>query len=162
MTIQLEYLDNSLLLKVDKKLPNSIKFQIEFYGFMYNKEDQNIFINSSIDFDLSELIEFLNNNKIEFNLCNETKKILEKQTKKLNDFKVKIDSLIETKENIDEDNFKEFCKSVDYLNRPLKLHQENSLYHVDKANCAANFSVPGSGKTSVVLAFYEKLKLKNQ
>ena len=162
MTIQLEYLDNSLLLKTDKKLPNSIKFQIEFYGFKSSQDEQNVFLNSSVDFDLGELIEFLNSNKIELNLCDKTKKILEDQTNKVNSFKVKIDFLREAKENIDTNSFNEFCASVDYLNRPLKPHQEKSLYHLDKANCAANFSVPGSGKTSVVLAFYEKLKLKKE
>ena len=162
MTIQLEYLDNSLLLKTDKKLPNSIKFQIEFYGFKSSQDKQNVFVNSSVDFDLGELIEFLNSNKIELNLCDKTKKILEDQTNKVNSFKVKIDFLREAKENIDTNSFNEFCASVDYLNRPLKPHQEKSLYHLDKANCAANFSVPGSGKTSVVLAFYEKLKLKKE
>ena len=74
MTIQLDYLDNKLLLKTDKKLPNSIKFQIQFYGFQSSQTDQNIFINSSVDFDLSELIEFLKNKKIQFNLCDKTKK----------------------------------------------------------------------------------------
>ena len=37
-----------------------------------------------------------------------------------------------------------------------------SLYHLYNAGCAANFSVPGSGKTSVVLAFYEKLRLEEK
>ena len=136
MTIQLEYLDNSLLLKTDKKLPNSIKFQIEFYGFKSSQDEQNVFLNSSVDFDLGELIEFLNSNKIELNLCDKTKKILEDQNNKVNSFKVKIDFLREAKENIDTNSFNEFCASVDYLNRPLKPHQEKSLYHLDKANCA--------------------------
>lgn len=162
MNIKLEYLDNKLLLKTDKKLPNSIKFQIQFYGFKSNQTDQNNFINTSADFDLSELIEFFNNNKIELNLCDKTKKILKNQTSKVNNFKEKIEFLREAKDNIDEDNFKKFCASVNYLKRSLKPHQEKSLYHLQKANCAANFSVPGSGKTSVVLAFYEKLKLKNE
>ena len=92
----------------------------------------------------------------------QNKKILKNQTSKVNNFKDKIEFLREAKDNIDEDNFKKFCASVNYLKRTLKPHQEKSLYHLQKANCAANFSVPGSGKTSVVLAFYEKLKLKNE
>ena len=33
MTFQLEYSDQKLYLNIDKKLPNSIKFQIEYFGF---------------------------------------------------------------------------------------------------------------------------------
>ena len=37
-----------------------------------------------------------------------------------------------------------------------------SLFHLYTAGSAANFSVPGSGKTSVVLAYFEKLRLENK
>lgn len=41
------------------------------------------------------------------------------------------------------------------LSRPLKTHQLKSLIHMLAARHGANFSVPGSGKTAVVLAAYK-------
>lgn len=44
--------------------------------------------------------------------------------------------------------------------RKLKPHQIKAAAHLYHIGNGANFSVPGSGKTSVVLAIYEKLKLE--
>jgi len=44
------------------------------------------------------------------------------------------------------------------LPRQLRDHQEKSAFHLYKTGNAANFSVPGAGKTSVVLSVYEKLR----
>ena len=40
-------------------------------------------------------------------------------------------------------------------------HQITSLFHLYNAE-SANFSVPGSGKTSVILAYFEKLRIENK
>lgn len=53
-------------------------------------------------------------------------------------------------------SFKSFLSSA--LRRPLLEHQEKAAYHLYQVGNGANFSVPGSGKTSVVLSVYEKLK----
>lgn len=45
--------------------------------------------------------------------------------------------------------------------RQLKPHQIKALAHLYEMGNGANFSVPGSGKTSVVLAAYEKFKLED-
>ena len=42
--------------------------------------------------------------------------------------------------------------------RKLKPHQLKAAFHLYLIHNGANFSVPGSGKTSVVLSVYEKLK----
>ena len=42
--------------------------------------------------------------------------------------------------------------------RELKDHQLKAAYHLYLVHNGANFSVPGSGKTSVVFSVYEKLK----
>ncbi len=44
--------------------------------------------------------------------------------------------------------------------RTLKPHQEKAALHFVLTKNAANFSVPGSGKTTVVLAVYEWLRLR--
>ena len=45
------------------------------------------------------------------------------------------------------------------LSRPLKAHQKKAAAHLLAVKNAANFSVPGSGKTSVVLAVFQYLRL---
>ncbi len=48
------------------------------------------------------------------------------------------------------------------LRRRLRPHQIKAAYHHYIVQNAANFSVPGSGKTSVILAVYEKLRLEGK
>jgi SNF2 family DNA or RNA helicase len=64
---------------------------------------------------------------------------------------------------IDENNFEEFRKFVlGNIRRSLKSHQLKAAYHLYLLKNGANFSVPGSGKTSVVLTVYEKLRLEGK
>lgn len=56
-------------------------------------------------------------------------------------------------------HFKAFSTDVQTrVKRTLKEHQLRAAYHLYLTQNGANFSVPGSGKTSVVLAVYEKLR----
>ena len=56
--------------------------------------------------------------------------------------------------------FKKFIKC--HIPRKLKDHQEKAAYHFYSLGNGANFSVPGAGKTTVVLTVYEKLKLEGK
>nr|WP_307876418.1 DEAD/DEAH box helicase [Parapedobacter lycopersici] len=57
------------------------------------------------------------------------------------------------------DNFNLFLTK---LPRKLKDHQIKAAYHLYSIGNGANFSVPGSGKTSVVLSVYEKLRIEGK
>ncbi len=62
--------------------------------------------------------------------------------------------------NISEDEFKNFCEilgDTDFK-RSLKTYQLLAAYHIAFSQNACNFSVPGSGKTSTVLAAFEYLR----
>lgn len=55
--------------------------------------------------------------------------------------------------------FRKFASDLQKLTkRTLKDHQLRAAYHLHLIQNGANFSVPGSGKTSVVLALYQKLR----
>lgn len=58
------------------------------------------------------------------------------------------------------DEFREFVNAN--IKRNLKIHQLKAAYHLYLLGNAANFSVPGSGKTTVVLTVYEKLRLEGK
>jgi len=62
------------------------------------------------------------------------------------------------KGHVNENSFKKHVNSLKDLNRILKDHQIKASYHLYNSKNGANFSVPGSGKTSVVLAVYHRLK----
>lgn len=59
-------------------------------------------------------------------------------------------------DKLDFDIFREFV--AENIQRTLKIHQLKAAYHLYLVGNGANFSVPGSGKTSVVLTVYEKLR----
>ena len=60
-------------------------------------------------------------------------------------------------------HFFSFCDFVAAnTSRALKSHQLKAAYHLYLLGNGANFSVPGSGKTSVVLTVYEKLRLEGK
>ncbi len=46
--------------------------------------------------------------------------------------------------------------------RKLKEHQIKAAFHLYLVENGANFSVPGSGKTSVILSVFEKMKLERK
>ena len=63
----------------------------------------------------------------------------------------------------DKMHFFSFCDFVAAnTSRALKSHQLKAAYHLYLLGNGANFSVPGSGKTSVVLTVYEKLRLEGK
>jgi SNF2 family DNA or RNA helicase len=55
-----------------------------------------------------------------------------------------------------------FLDFLDSLPRKLKPHQKKAALHLMAVNNGANFSVPGSGKTTVVLAVFEWLRRQDQ
>jgi len=57
------------------------------------------------------------------------------------------------------EEFHAFCSKIQACApRKLKTHQLRAAYHLALVGNGANFSVPGSGKTAVVLAVYEMLR----
>ena len=63
--------------------------------------------------------------------------------------------------NLTQQETREFLEFVRYgLKRPLLSHQVKAALHLLNLTHSANFSAPGAGKTSVVLAVYEYLRRK--
>jgi len=61
--------------------------------------------------------------------------------------------------NEDFDLFRSFTET---LPRKLKPHQLKSAFHFYSLKNGANFSVPGSGKTTTLLSVYEKLRIEGK
>jgi len=159
---QVELKNNSFYLYFKNTPVNSIKFQIKYFGFKQLEESEKNYISLESNTNLEKLINFFKEYKIEFNICNASKKILEEYYIRRSEKNKKIDFLKKIKKNVSQSELKNLSNEISYLKRKLLPYQIESLYHLDKAKCAANFSVPGSGKTSVVLAYYERLKRENK
>ncbi len=136
-------------------------------GGVYNDEDKiwEVANNNNIFEIIDEFTNYFNKYDIEFSLDNSLNEIIEKKNKqkeKFNEIKEK-GAKLKTESKIE--NIHGFLELVEkQLSRPLKDHQKKSLQHLITVENGANFSVPGSGKTSVILAYYSFLlrKHKNQ
>lgn len=106
-----------------------------------------------------ELLQYLINTNLKFNINKEFEKILKRANKQ--QIKTK-----ETKERAQEIlKKKKIPKGILHSSkfiRKLKPFQEDSVNHIVQLQSAANFSVPGSGKTTIVYAAYSLLKEQHQ
>jgi len=149
-------------LEFSNKPPTSLKFQIKYYGFTENSLNEKNFIALASKVNLEKLIVLLEEYKFEINFCEKTKEYLNDLNLQKKEKSKKISLLKNIKKNISKEDLDLFSKEFSYLSRKLLPYQIESLYHLVQANSAANFSVPGSGKTSVILAYYEKLRIENK
>ena len=148
------------LIDSDQELKPNQKSQLFYWGF--NKEDDNRYVATTEDLGsfIEKIYSYLNKSFSDITFSPECRKIY-------SDYCDQKSNLAETvlrgsnfKSGVFEDReFRKFVKFLDgKLTRRLRDHQKKSAYHLYLVKNGANFSVPGSGKTSVVLAVYEKLK----
>jgi SNF2 family DNA or RNA helicase len=159
--MRLENQSNALvLIDSNQELKSNQKSQLSFWGF--SKEDDNKYV--AVAEDLGSFIEkiysYLNKSFSNIIFSPECQKIYSEYCDQKNNLAETTLRGSKFKDGIyDEDEFRKFNKFLDRsLARPLRDHQKKSAYHLYLIRNGANFSVPGSGKTSVVLAVYEKLK----
>ena len=163
MKVRISIIKNIYEVNFDAEPPSSIIFQIKYYNFREIKDHEyKNFSGLKNNVKIDDLINLLNDESFEINICNNTQKILDEIKVKKQDQIDKIKHLKNLKENTTGETLEDFTKSLSFLKRKLEYHQIKSSYHLFNCQSAANFSVPGSGKTSVVLAYYEKLKLEKK
>ncbi len=113
---------------------------------------------------LPKLINYLNKEEISYNLSPTANEFLLQ-------YKQSIDSFLRIKAYgkefkdgiVDFEKYNEFKTFIiNNIPRKLKEHQLKAGYHLFLIRNGANFSVPGSGKTSVVLTVYEKLRFEGK
>lgn len=138
-------------------------FQIKHFSFREIDEDNNLeFSALRSNIHIQNVIKYLSDENIILNKCENTKQILDELIQQKQKQQNRIKHLENLKENTSEKTLEEFEKSLVFIKRKLEKHQVYSCYHLFNSQSAANFSVPGSGKTSVVLTYYEKLRLENK
>ncbi len=132
--------------------------QLTYYGYVFistqlTLESLNVYQ------DLTKLITYLKEEAIPHRLTAQTIFIYNSITHEIDTANelFKLGDEIK-KGEINNDIFGPFLSFLDTLPRKLKPHQIKSAIHLYALKNAANFSVPGSGKTTVVLSVYEKLR----
>ncbi|MFZ2149926.1 MAG: DEAD/DEAH box helicase [Minisyncoccia bacterium] len=136
--------------------------QLLFWRFQKNEKNTSLFLVSENDTSgmLQKVVRFFDKEELLYDLTESANKIYTDLQNKNKDFSQRKARLEKFKEGeFDKIAYKDFESFLtSSIVRPLKEHQKKAAFHLYIAQNGANFSVPGSGKTSVVLSVYEKLK----
>jgi SNF2 family DNA or RNA helicase len=155
--MRIDYKDDSIL---TFESPKQIEGQLSFWGFL--KEDSSFVLRDKRDIEvaLEKLLDFLDGEEVSYVLTPQAEKLRSARQQTTQDFSARKEVLQQFKDgDFDKAMYQEFLGFLEAnVPRQLKEHQKKSAYHMYLSRNAANFSVPGSGKTSVVLSVYEKLR----
>ena len=163
MKTQVNLKENNFSIIFDQRPPDKIIFQLKYFNLDKEESEEKIEYSSAIHLiNMEKIVNFLEKNKIQYILNNELDNYLSNIKAEREQFKKKAEVISKIKNKQSNDELNNFNKTINFLYRKLVDHQINSLFHLYSAGSAANFSVPGSGKTSVVLAYFEKLRLENK
>jgi SNF2 family DNA or RNA helicase len=132
--------------------------QLEYYGFQ-KRQDAVQKQSINIESDILSVLKYFKEEGISVELTSDVHEMILESDRRKDAINKTFLFAKEIKEGkIDVNSFSEFRNFIDLLPRKLKPHQIKAAYHLYSLQNGANFSVPGSGKTSVVLSVYEKLK----
>ncbi len=156
--MKIDIINNEIVLSGMLDLKKYQISQLNFFGYV-ESESKLIKTIAIKEQDLIQIINFLNDENIEYLLSQDVNNIIKYSLQK----KHELETIFNYAKNIKEgkilgNDFEEFKNFTNTLPRKLKSHQLKSAYHFYTLKNGANFSVPGSGKTSTVLSVYEKLR----
>jgi len=154
--------ENTIIIRgTSQKLrPNQIS-QMNFWGFAKGPEKNSYLLSSEkIDSIFLKLLKYFDSEKISYSLSPSCQSYLSKMKEGIGEFeKIKNIGQLYKEGKFDIRKFDEFKSFIrDTIHRQLKDHQLKAAFHLYLIRNGANFSVPGSGKTTAILSVYEKLK----
>ena len=160
--ISIQY--ESRILKITSasaSIPRVLQLGLWRIGFVRGEENDSFLLEVSDPAQvLQEVIQNLTRRQIEYQLCENlecvwnTRRQIQTQLRKAN---ANGNRFKESSGNLSAMH-NEFIEFLTSMPRTLKEHQIKSAIHSLEVGNAANFSVPGSGKTTVVLVIYEWLR----
>ena len=139
--------------------------QISFWGFLKASEgDAYKLFSKDINSVLLKLLRYFDGEEVSYSLSPAAREYLLCLTDSIDKFQKIKDTGEEFKGGIfDSGKFNEFLSFIaKSIHRQLKEHQIKAAFHLYLISNSANFSVPGSGKTAVILTVYEKLRLEKK
>ena len=166
MTANLEYNESQLILKAPKSyLASRHKSQLQFWGFNFIT-DENSFVMETDD-PLEVIVKtknYFNKNDKIIELDAAAEKLYERYERGAGALAHAIHQGQSFKDgNIDIPPTNDFISFLnDNIPRALKDHQIKAALHLLNVENGANFSTPGSGKTTVVLTVFEYLRRRGE
>jgi len=156
--VKLSFYENNLIIDTyDEILPFQIEKNLIYEEF---KEEGNRYIyHEKVDLRLTNLlIKIFEEENISLTLDSSIINLIKNLESREKNNKLSEKNLIDIKENkYDVEDYKKFVSSCINMKRTPFDHQLISSYHMFKSVHGANFSVPGSGKTTCVLTVYNYL-----
>lgn len=125
----------------------------------------NQIITSFIKLNFLNLIDFLNDKNISYTLDQSLQELLDDIEEKKFEFSVHSKNALEIKNKLNntDKGFVDFLIFAESnIKRRLFEHQAKAAYHMAYSLNSCNFSVPGTGKTTIVYSAYSFLKSKNK
>lgn len=155
--------NNLIILNSCNSIDAVAKSQLSFWNFKFDHNKNNYSANLDQQLFL-KITKYFEKEGVSFSLSNSAKQY----SKELEVVNLNFENLKQTAadykdgkfDKLDFNCFREFV--ADNIKRTLKIHQLKAAYHFYLLGNGANFSVPGSGKTTVVLTVYEKLRLEGK
>lgn len=168
--ITLDLLENKLIvLDSSQELTPSHKSQLFFWKFIKSQDGKThelLFDKDSVSDQalVLKLVEFIKAEEIEYVQSPTLQEFLVSVTEDLILFdKIRSAGQAYKDGKFDEEELLDLTKFIKAkIPRKLKPHQYKAAYHHYIVKNCANFSVPGSGKTTVVLTIYEKLRSESE
>ncbi len=161
----IEFADDKLYIKcLNSKLKPRHLSQLNDWGFKKRQNDEVLCLEYEIETTLHKLIRYCEKSELPFLLSDSSKELLEKVNAAGRRFR----ELLEAGKKLKDGEYDpaDFAKHSQFLaaniRRKLKEHQVKASYHLWLIGNGANFSVPGAGKTTVVLSVYERLRLEGK
>jgi len=144
---------------IQEPLKNTLP-QLSFWGFAKDEEGRYVLQTGEVSLMLEKILDYFETDGISYNLSSRAESLRQERRAQIFNFSERKKALEDFKHgNYNKKSYKEFIDFLTHnLKRTLKEHQKKSAYHLYLAKNGANFSVPGSGKTSVVLSVFEKLR----
>lgn len=132
--------------------------QFEFYGF--TKEEDSLYKDTDAPVhEIVKVVAYLDEEQVTYAISDFLEGMIREFQQKKEALRNVFARVRAIKEHaLLDETFTEFQEFTTKLSRKLKPHQLKSAYHFYTLKNGANFSVPGSGKTSTVLAVYEKYR----
>lgn len=162
----IDFSENNIIIENTslKLKPNQIS-QLKFWGFIKSPKLNSYQLTSNlsseeIDIIIIKVLKYLEKEKISISLSPTCKKHISELSQEKSEVEnIRNQAKAYKEGNFDHSEFNEFVSFVSkYIPRKLKDHQIKASFHHYLIKNSANFSVPGSGKTTVILTIYEKLK----
>lgn len=145
----------------DDKLSARHYSQLAFWGFIEGAVVNHFEGDASNAESLDKLLKYLKRHGLDYELDENIERIMQDRENAIRSLTAARDSGQALKEGRwDRDDIKAFVSFLrEHIVRQLKSHQRKAALHLLTVRNGANFSVPGSGKTTVVLVAFHKLRL---